>query len=157
VKRCSKCGVEKDESEFYKEKKVKDGLCAHCKKCDIENRRKWREANSEKERETSRKWREANREKKREANRNWSEANQEKLRDANRRYREANREKVREVYRRYREANPEKVASTHAACYIKRTTGLTEVPEELVNAVVELRAFKREIKQLNNVITEKLK
>lgn len=33
MKRCSYCKVEKDESEFYADKKSKDGLRCQCKKC----------------------------------------------------------------------------------------------------------------------------
>jgi len=33
TKVCSKCGVEKDRSEFYVHKSRPDGLCAHCKAC----------------------------------------------------------------------------------------------------------------------------
>jgi len=33
MKKCSKCGIEKDEREFYKNKQMKDGLCIYCKTC----------------------------------------------------------------------------------------------------------------------------
>ena len=33
MKRCTKCGKEKDESEFYKDKRRMSGLTDHCKKC----------------------------------------------------------------------------------------------------------------------------
>lgn len=33
MKRCTKCGIEKDESQFSKTKKNKDGLNYHCKQC----------------------------------------------------------------------------------------------------------------------------
>ncbi len=34
MKVCSKCGIEKDESEFNKNKRHKDGLTSECKKCN---------------------------------------------------------------------------------------------------------------------------
>lgn len=36
TKRCTKCGIEKDLSEFYRNKGTKDGHLAHCKKCHNE-------------------------------------------------------------------------------------------------------------------------
>lgn len=36
MKKCTKCGEEKEESEFYKEKSRKDGLQLHCKFCNKE-------------------------------------------------------------------------------------------------------------------------
>lgn len=36
MKRCTKCGLEKDESEFWKNKRRKDGLNTSCAKCDIQ-------------------------------------------------------------------------------------------------------------------------
>ena len=37
MKICSKCKVEKDESEFYKNKSTKSGLHHYCKKCHNKN------------------------------------------------------------------------------------------------------------------------
>lgn len=35
MKRCSKCGEHKPESDFYKDKRTPDGLKCQCKKCHI--------------------------------------------------------------------------------------------------------------------------
>ena len=49
VKRCSKCGLAKDESEFHKNKRRKDGLQDWCKKCKLVLQRKYRETPKGKE------------------------------------------------------------------------------------------------------------
>ena len=36
MKKCSTCGVEKDYSEFYKDKRKKNGLYSNCKQCHRE-------------------------------------------------------------------------------------------------------------------------
>jgi hypothetical protein len=36
MKRCGKCKIEKDESEFSRDKSRKDGLQCKCKRCDKE-------------------------------------------------------------------------------------------------------------------------
>ena len=36
MKKCSKCGVEKNDSDFSKQKLSHDGLCAWCKPCSKE-------------------------------------------------------------------------------------------------------------------------
>lgn len=100
-KACPKCGEAKSATEFYKDRSKKDGLDNRCKPCKREQKRKWREANSEYERERSRKRYAANPEKKREANRKWREANPEKKREADRKWCEANPDKI---YARNQEA-----------------------------------------------------
>lgn len=65
-KTCTKCKEVKETSEFYKNRRMKDGLASQCKSCMkqyqsenrdkiAEYRRKWREDNKESER---RRWRE---------------------------------------------------------------------------------------------------
>ena len=46
MKRCSKCEIEKDESDFYKDKRVKGGLNSRCKEC-INQRARERNARPE--------------------------------------------------------------------------------------------------------------
>ena len=41
MKRCGKCGVEKFESEFHKDKRRKDRLCPYCKQCSNEQHRNY--------------------------------------------------------------------------------------------------------------------
>jgi hypothetical protein len=48
MKRCSKCGQIKQETEFVKSKKSKDGLASYCKECHNRWARAWRSKNREK-------------------------------------------------------------------------------------------------------------
>lgn len=49
MKRCNKCGVEKNETEFWKDKSHKDGLCSSCKDCKKECQREYQKTDKGKE------------------------------------------------------------------------------------------------------------
>ena len=121
---CTKCGVEKEESEFSKTKAVKSGRRARCKEClKLQSRAYYRanlekvrelslayyHANLEKEHERQRAYRQANLEKIRERERAYRRDNSEKIRELTGARRQANREKLRDLARLYRQANREKV------------------------------------------------
>lgn len=61
TKYCTKCGVEKDESEFYKDCSHKDGLSSRCRTCDSEKYKQWRVQNLDHLNEYKKSWRETNR------------------------------------------------------------------------------------------------
>jgi hypothetical protein len=48
MKRCTKCGIKKDESEFCRHKYNKDGLNSRCKKCAADSSRLWYVKNQDK-------------------------------------------------------------------------------------------------------------
>lgn len=79
LKRCSKCGIEKELSEFNNRKSSSDGLNNQCRECCNIDKRKYRKNNPD------------------------------KVRESKRRYRKNNPDKVKESKRRYRENNPDKV------------------------------------------------
>lgn len=60
MKTCSKCRVEKDESEFSKRVARKDGLQAYCKPCANKNIGQWLKANPEKARARVDRWKSIN-------------------------------------------------------------------------------------------------
>jgi hypothetical protein len=55
MKKCSKCKVEKEEKEFYKDRSSKDGLDYSCKNCAAEQSKKCREKRPDHYREQNRK------------------------------------------------------------------------------------------------------
>ena len=62
MKKCTRCKVEKELSEFNKIKKSKDGLAYYCKACAAIRDKKWYENNKERKKESSKKWHENNKE-----------------------------------------------------------------------------------------------
>lgn len=93
MKKCTKCGIEKQTTEFHKDKIKKDGLRSYCKICASETAKKYREANPEKSREHTRKWQKANPEKHRKRERKWRESNPKKFRAITKKTREKYPEK----------------------------------------------------------------
>ena len=99
VKTCTTCGRVLPLSDFYEDRRNRDGLYSECKQC-VKARRK---ADRPRTRQTVAAWREANRERERARVTAWQQANRERTRERQRRYREANRERIRERDRaRYR-------------------------------------------------------
>jgi hypothetical protein len=134
MKVCSKCGLEKDFSEFHKFKHSKDGLKSQCKSCVLEKEKERRSTdeykqkqkeynqsipkevkneikriyylnNTEKILERNKKWREDNKEYIIEYNKKYSEENKEKISEKSKKYREENKDSIKE----WRENNPDKI------------------------------------------------
>jgi hypothetical protein len=93
VKICTKCKIEKELSEFYKDKITKDGLTYKCKSCG----KQYRQAN----RKNDKKYRQTHKEKIKQ----YYQANKEKIKE----YRQANKERIKERAKQYRQANKEKI------------------------------------------------
>ena len=65
VKKCTKCGVEKPRTKEYfaLDKRRKDGLGSHCKRCNNSRATIWKKKNPEKVLEQNKKYRQKNKEK----------------------------------------------------------------------------------------------
>jgi hypothetical protein len=55
---CSKCGIEKDITDFHKDKQKSDGYCTWCKVCKIKNSNNYYKINNKKINEKAKVWRE---------------------------------------------------------------------------------------------------
>lgn len=60
MKKCTKCGIEKELSQFTKDKSNKDGLARRCKACVTIGGKQWYENNKERAKEASKQWYENN-------------------------------------------------------------------------------------------------
>jgi hypothetical protein len=82
MKKCTKCNVEKEFTEFGKGKAYKDGLRSHCKSCRKEVNKKWREQNKEYNKE----WYKKNKESRKEYKREWRRQNRERVNEHSKKY-----------------------------------------------------------------------
>ena len=78
MKKCTKCNIEKDFSEFGNEKKGKNGLKSKCKECENNYRKQYILDNPEKRKETIKKYDLKNKERKKEYGRQWRIKNKKK-------------------------------------------------------------------------------
>lgn len=97
MKRCTACGTEKAESEFYKHSSRKDGLTSQCRECAKAKAMAYAAANRSEVRERNRvagaKFREANREYEAERQRNYYRDNKPARRASETKWRTANKDK----------------------------------------------------------------
>lgn len=128
VKRCSKCGEELPETPEYFSRHG-DGLRPECKACQkarnavryqanrdaiLEQNKRWREANPEKQKEMDRRWRKENPDRVKAAQRRHREQTRDKSAEYARKWRATNRDHCRSYEREYRDANREKIREQQA-------------------------------------------
>lgn len=101
LKKCSKCGIEKELSEFYEDKRAKDGLQSHCKGCFKEYWDKNKEKTAKRMKEY--RARPANREKLVKREKEYNLKNKEKIAKRRKKYWEKNKEKIVKQRKEFRE------------------------------------------------------
>jgi len=174
MKVCSKCKVEKDESEFYRNKYNKDGLHSLCKECkNICNARyisenpekvksshiKWRSKNPEKVKSFYAKYYAKHAEKRKEYSLKWYFENNEKAKASRSRYYAENSEKERDRIAKWRSEHPEEVKlysnryyKKLPDAYVKRCISKGEIPHELIPQ--PLVDFHREVIRAKRFLKE---
>jgi hypothetical protein len=95
MKTCNKCHVEKQDNEFYAEKRVSDGLLGHCKACEAIRSKEKYLRNKETIIVRSKAWALAHPDKERARHIAYRAKNAEKVNANKRRYNAENREKIR--------------------------------------------------------------
>ena len=93
LKSCCRCGNVFPLSEFYRDKRRKDGRYPRCRRCHAEAVRRWRDNNLEKARANDRQWKARNPDKHNAWNKRWQRNNAEKVRAWTQRWKEENPEK----------------------------------------------------------------
>jgi hypothetical protein len=151
MKTCSKCGIEKDESEFVKENKSKSGYSNTCKKCrNINLKEKYlNDNNKEKQKERCRIYYLKNRETLKDINKNYRLNNKDKFKEYNKKYRLNNPIKRKETLTKYCFNNPEKIDMSWIQYRLKKKIGDTP-PTELVKVKLLIIKTQRLCKTLKN-------
>lgn len=116
MKVCSKCKIEKDESEFYDQSSNRKGKMSSCKDCIKKYRKnnkdrinkkikEWRVNNPEKQKLSIKNYKENNIDKCKELNKKWSQS--EKAKKSRKEYFEKNKDSIYKKNKIWRENNPE--------------------------------------------------
>ncbi len=109
-KTCTKCGIEKDAYEFYKDARCRDGLMSACKKCIIRASSLYHQKNKEKRAIYRKEYQStpSGRQAARRGAKKWNQKNKKWISDYGRIYYQANKEKL-ATMRRVRENNLRKI------------------------------------------------
>jgi hypothetical protein len=105
IKTCSKCHIEKEITEFHKNKATKDGFNSICKKCAIEKTRKYGIEHPEKLKENKKREYIKNIKKYNVSNKKYQEEHKEEIKINKKCYYEINREDFKEKSKIYYENN----------------------------------------------------
>lgn len=131
TKQCSKCKIEKDILEFFKDKKKKDGLCLQCKNCFKNDkkrliyRKKYNSNPIVKER--NKKWKKNHPEKVKESDKKFRKNNLEKVRGWKKNYYKNNLKKIREYQEGWVKNNPQKRRIYNQRWYKKNIEKVKEI------------------------------
>jgi hypothetical protein len=103
MKICCTCKIEKDLSNFNKDKNKKDGLQLICKTCQKEYRKIYYKNNKEKINLRNEDWKNNNKEKIIENSKEYYQENKEKIKN----YKKDNKERIKDYNKEYRNNNKE--------------------------------------------------
>ena len=116
MKKCTKCKIEKELTEFNKKKEAKDGLIGYCKSCLKEYSKKHYQANKERIKE----YQKANKERIKEYSKEYKKNNKEKTKE----YRKANKEHIKEYKKEYNKERRKKDPLFKLKCNLRSRTCL---------------------------------
>lgn len=100
-KKCSKCKIEKDISDFSKKVSGKNGYANTCKLCANEYGKKYYQNNKEEIKDINKEYYEAHKEKIKECNKEYRKNNKSQLKEYNKEYYQDNKERLKEYNTEY--------------------------------------------------------
>lgn len=115
MKKCGKCGIEKERTQFAKASREKDGLQHSCKMCNAQ----YRSENKKQKSEYNAMYREKHKDALIEYGRKWRKENPEKIAISGANYRSRNADKLLEMGKAYRRKNRDKIIARCADYYAR--------------------------------------
>ena len=109
MKTCINCKIEKDETDFCKNKTLKAGITRKCKACIGEYKKEYYEEHKEEIKEYKKKYQEENKEEIKEYKKKYQEENKEKIKKNKKEYYQENKESINERKKEYYQENKESV------------------------------------------------
>jgi len=122
MKTCRKCKIEKEVTEFNKDRHTKDGLTYTCKSCSKE----YRENNKERIKAIQSEYRENNKERRKEYFKQHYENNKESIKEINKEYYLANKEHRKQYYKN----NKERISEQKKQYYKNNKKRINELRRE---------------------------
>jgi hypothetical protein len=142
VKTCIRCGVDKSEALFGKDRQRKDGLAAYCKECHNAARRQaYLGTDKVAHRARVAKWRSENVDRARELERAGHQRNKEKRNAESIAYRAANRDKTRALCRKWAKDNAAKMRATNADRRAKKNKAIPAWGDSEFDKLVMAEAY----------------
>lgn len=148
---CSTCKILKPFSEFYKDKRTKDGLYSNCKMCAKKATMKSIDKMSKlfsyeqraRNKQYMKKWGEGRKEYFREASRKWREGHREQVLEYKRQWRMAHKESANESTKKWKKKHPESVRRTNAKWALKNPDKIKSYRERVIIDPIKARAAAR--------------
>jgi hypothetical protein len=109
TKVCYKCKIEKDITEFYKNKSKVDGLSSSCKQCDLQLKKDYYRRNREQKLVKALEYREGKRAELNERAKQYYQENKDRIKLKRKKFREENRELISQRRKKRYEANKKQI------------------------------------------------
>lgn len=109
TKVCSKCKEEKDVSEFYKDKKYKDGLYCWCKECNKKRSKHYRQDHKEEEKQYNKQYKREHKEEISKQKKQYNQDHKEEINQWQKQYNEKRKEETRQYNKQYKKDNKEEI------------------------------------------------
>jgi hypothetical protein len=153
-KTCSKCGIEKDASEFHRNKNYKDGFLSRCN----ERKREYYHENKEQNKGDRKEYYELNKEKIIDKSKEYYEANKEEIRIKKKEYTQKNKDLIKHQRKKKYEKNKDEIKEKSRQYYHQNVESVNERSSKYRKENKEkLGEYNKEYRKANRAILNQKK